>query len=151
MTDLFKKVFILLVLFLLVFAVYLIKNPDIKDGLLAKINIFNAEEFRISEDIEIEEKDINIDNLIEEEGEETEEQEENIEEEEKEENKVVIAKKREVRPADLKDIEKQIAEISEKVEKIEKEVKILAEINRIQKEINHLTERAGGLSVVSSI
>ena len=180
MISLLKKAFVLLVLFLLVLAVYLVKNPDIKDGLLAKINIFkpnNLDNLEMPKDTKIGEEDINMEKLIFEGSDEnlTEEAKtkEEIEEsgysiipetesekfhEEQEGGNFLTAAAQNNRQASLEDIKNQIAEISEQIQKIRKEIDILIAINEIQKEINELAEKAESLdneceecSILSSI
>ena len=152
MNDFIKKVFVLLILFLLVFVVYLLKNPDTRDRFLAKINVFDSGNIKISEDIEIEEEDINMDNLVKNVGAIQESPDENIEPELPDTKTELPDGVEAVRESpNLENIEKQVAEISEKVEKIEKEIKILLAMKEIQKEINQLTEKAENLTVVNSI
>jgi len=165
MVNLFKKAFVLLVLFLLVLVVYLMKNPDIKDGLLAKVNIFKSEDFKILEDIKIQEEDINMSELVFEENagslaQETEAEEETeksdyfivskteseeFHKEQEEKDFLVVAAQNNSKIS-LEDIEDQVAKISEQIQEIEKEIEILIAINKIQEEINELAEKAGNLN-----
>ena len=158
MTDFIKKAFVLLVLFLLVLIVYLVKNPEVKEGILARINIFGPGNVEISEEIKIGEKDINVDSLIEDMEAVYESSDiENIETESSGEEielpniEAEFFSPETAKQVNLENIERQIAEISEQIEKIEKEVKILLAMKEIQKEINDLAEKAEGLSVVSSM
>jgi len=148
MANLLKKVIILSLLFLAVITVYIVKNEDAREGVLLRLGLASSKDFKIPEDIKIEEDDINLSSLA---GNKEQNSEENVEasfgEEYEDAEKteyggeavVAVAQAEEIT---LEEMGVQIEEIGRQVEIIAKEVDILIAINEIQKEIKNLADRA---------
>ena len=163
MANLIKKVIVLGLLLVAVFAVYLAKNQDFREDVLTRLGLAASKDFRIPEEIKISMEDINIDKLklgeeaVAEESEEVqfvlgEETREEIDEQIDEEGigiSSVEAWKDEPRLS-LEEIEEQIGEIVQQVELISQEVDILIAMGEIKQEINDLANQAEELNLECS-
>lgn len=147
MTNLLRKVFILILLSLIVVSVYLIKNETAREDVFVRLGLASSKDFKIPDNIKIDAEDIYVERIeTEEESSYTEvvEEEEGIGStsmeawEERPEDLVVIAPKE----ISLEEIEEQIVQITKEVEKLQNQLKILVAVNEIQQEINNLAEEA---------
>lgn len=141
MANLIKKVVVLTLLLVVVFAVYLSKNIDFKDNVLIRLGLASSKDFMIPEDIKINVSDINMDKIASFE----EVAEIVVVEDEVVEVKVEIDSEEGVgvgsveawedespSSLSLEDIGKQVQEIAQQVELIKKEVDILIAMNEMQ-------------------
>lgn len=150
MANLLKKVIILSLLFLAVITVYIVKNEDAREGVLLRLGLASSKDFKIPEDIKIEEDDINLSSLAgnqEQNSEEDEDIEASLGEEYEDAEKTeyrgeAVVAVAQVEEITLEEMGVQIEEIGRQVEIIAKEVDILIAINEIQKEIKNLADRA---------
>jgi len=155
MANLIKKVVVLTLLLVIIGAVYLVKNKDVREGVLIKLGLAASRDFKIPEDIKIGMEDINIEKLTPAVPEEITPSPEASAPAEAVANKStgeegvgvgsVEAGEEEIT---LEDIEKQVQEISQQVELIKKEVDILISINEIQQEIKELADQENNLSSI---
>jgi len=153
MANLLRKVFILVLLFLIVISVYLIKDEEAREDVFVRLGLASSKDFQIPDNIKIGLDDIRLeDRTVEEESSYTEVIEEEEEEgigstsveawEEKPEDIVIAPQK-----VTLEEIEEQIAQISQEVEKLQKQMKILVAMSEIEQEINNLAEEAEGVDI----
>ncbi|KPJ55345.1 hypothetical protein AMJ47_00535 [Parcubacteria bacterium DG_72] len=167
MANLIKKVIVLGLLLVAVFAVYLAKNQDLREDVLIRLGLAASKDFKIPEDIKIGMEDINIDRLeLKEEqaaAEDTEEVQFILEKETSEgaeeaseeagEEGVGIGSVEawEDEPKlSLEEIEEQIGEIVQQVELIRQEVDILVAMDKIKQEIKDLANQAEELNLECS-
>jgi hypothetical protein len=169
MTNLFRKVFVLILLSALVVSVYLIRNEEARVDFFAKLGMASSGDFKIPDTIKISEQDIYI-GEEEEEGEKTafeekdeepvfEEKEDSSSKEESEislpgtgsgspeawldEGETLVPQ----RKVTLEEIEAQIVQISREIENLQESVKIMIAMNEVQKEIKDLADQAEELDV----
>lgn len=168
MANFIKKVILLSLLLIIVFAVYLTKNQDLRENLLIRLGLAASKDFRVPEDIKIGMEDINVDRLNLEEEKAAEEPEETTTPfafEEVEEPEVQVPSSTEVIVEEegvgvgsveawedspslsLEEIGEQVAEIAKQVELISEEVDILIAMNEVKQDIKNLSNQAGELDL----
>jgi len=151
MTDLSKKIGVLLFLLVIVAGVYLIRNDKARQDLLLKLGLAASKDFEIPQDIKIDLSDIDIDSLaVEKVDFEDASDSKEAQEPEKLENRAAedlaepVAVNKEM---SLQEIEQGVEEIAKQVDKIKKQVDILIAMNEIQKEIKDLASQAEELEI----
>ncbi len=165
MANLIKKVIVLSLLLVAVFAVYVAKNQDLRGDVLIRLGLAASKDFKIPEEIVIGMEDINIGSLeLEEEAEEvgivevqpslqaatTGEEQSSLEATASQggigvgsveawEDKPLVS---------LEDIEKQVGEIAQQIELIRQEIGILVAMNEVRQEIKDLAREKNILSSI---
>ena len=164
MANLIKKVIVLGLLLIAVFAVYLTRNQDLREDVLIRLGLAASKDFKIPEEIKIGMEDINIDRLeLEEEAvvEDTEEVQfmlerkeisEEVDEEVVEEGIGIgsVEAWEEEPQLSLEEIEEQVGKIVQQVELIRQEVDILIAMDEIKQEIKDLADQAEELDLECS-
>jgi hypothetical protein len=146
MANLIKKVIVLFLLLIAVFAVYMAKNKETREEVLIKLGLAASKDFKIPEDIKIGMDNINMDKIaspVKEEIQEPKEEVQPVAEQE-------VKTEKSAAPAaqiSLDEIASQIEEIGRQVELVQKEVEIMIAMNGIQQQIHDLASQAKELNL----
>lgn len=154
MSNLFKKTVILVLLFFVATAIYLVRNEEIRDDFLEKFGLASSGDFKVPETIKIDMSKIDMDKIIERSGNDKEDTSEGLVDQ----TAVQIEEGVEIggfggplapsqEKMSLEEISEQINEIAAQIETIRREVDILIAMNEIREEINTLAEMAGEMDV----